>query len=73
MFPINDLHLPSIVSVDHLPERVFLSNIMSDLYLQLRGRVALRKNRCVVFLRVDIVCGREICHLSLKSSGDTSV
>ena len=45
---------------------------MSVLYLLLIGRMALRKNLCVVFLKVAVAALGLIPHRSLSCCGDTS-
>ena len=61
-----------MVSVDQVPDRVFLVNTLSALYLLLKGRTALRINFCVVFLSVLIAVATLMPHLSLRLSGETS-
>ena len=73
LLPSSDLHLPSIVSVDHSPERVFLLNTLSALYLLDSGRMAERRNFCVVFFRVLEAVLKLMPHLSLSCWGVTSV
>ena len=70
--PSGDFYLPSNVSVDHLPRSVFLSNIMSVLYLLLNGRMALRKNFSVVFLKEAVATLRLILYRSQSCCGVTS-
>ena len=52
LLPSSDFHLASIVSVDQSPQRVFLVNTRSIVYIILNGRMALRRKFCVVFFNV---------------------
>ena len=48
-FSSSDLQFPSIVSVYHLPSRVFQLNVISAKYQRGNGIIALPMNFCVVF------------------------
>ena len=72
LLPSSVLLWPSKVSVDYYLFKALRLNTLSVLYLRDSGRMALRTNLCVVFLRALDTAMRLIPHLSLKLLGVTS-
>ena len=67
LLPSSDLHLASIVSVDHHPQIIFLVNNRSVIYLLLNGSTELRRKLCVVLFNLLTVAEILILQRSLRS------